>query len=86
MEIGDWIARDNPRRALSFVDELEAACDALAELPARWPLVERHHRRRIRKRAFGGYLIFFRTDRRGVTILRILHGARDYGPILFPDD
>ncbi|MFL5069704.1 MAG: type II toxin-antitoxin system RelE/ParE family toxin, partial [Xanthobacteraceae bacterium] len=27
--IGDWIAKDNPVRALTFVRELRVACDAL---------------------------------------------------------
>lgn len=33
LEIGDYIARDNPRRALSFVEELTRHCLALAAHP-----------------------------------------------------
>ena len=29
VEIGIYIARDNPKRALSFIDEVEIKCDAL---------------------------------------------------------
>ena len=35
--IGGWIARDNPRRARSFVKELSDACMSLAEQPRRFP-------------------------------------------------
>jgi toxin ParE1/3/4 len=32
-EIGDYIARDNPRRALSFLDELEEECGRIKLRP-----------------------------------------------------
>jgi plasmid stabilization system protein ParE len=51
LEIGDYIARDNPTRALSFVDELEEACKGLLDAPLRVPLIQeltRGYRRRIR--------------------------------------
>jgi plasmid stabilization system protein ParE len=31
--IGNWIAKDNPARALTFIRELRVACDALADAP-----------------------------------------------------
>jgi plasmid stabilization system protein ParE len=31
------------------------------------------------------YLIFYRVSDEGVEILHVLHGARDYEAILFPD-
>ena len=40
LDIGDYIADDNPVRALSFVDELEEACKGLLEAPLRFPLIE----------------------------------------------
>ena len=84
-QIGDWIASDNPRRAESFVEELIEACDASVELLRAWRLVERYERHGVRRRTLGDYLIFFRADDTQVTILRVLHGARDYEAILFPD-
>jgi len=33
-EIGDYIARDNPARAISFLEELRAHCDRVAAAPA----------------------------------------------------
>ena len=85
-EIGDWIARDNRRRALTFVEELEAACAGLADNPKRFQLVARYEAWGVRRRVHGTYLIFYREGPTEVTILRILHGARDYEPLIFPDE
>lgn len=35
MDIAFFIAQDNPTRALTFVDELEGKCNALADTPGR---------------------------------------------------
>lgn len=40
--IGDYIARDNPPRAQSFVAELAAKCASLGEMPKAYPLVPRY--------------------------------------------
>jgi toxin ParE1/3/4 len=39
-EIGDYIARDNPARAISFLDEVRARCDRIAATPASYPARE----------------------------------------------
>ncbi|MCA0432081.1 MAG: type II toxin-antitoxin system RelE/ParE family toxin [Proteobacteria bacterium] len=82
--IGDWIARDNPQRALSFVRELREACSKLSDMPKAWPLVPRYESLGIRKRTHGNYLIFCRVAELQVEIIRVLHGAQDYEDILFP--
>lgn len=38
-QIADFIAQDNPRRVLSFVEELRSKCFALADSPLGFPLV-----------------------------------------------
>jgi len=38
----------------------------------------------VRRRGHGNYLIFYRVDLEKVVIIHILHGAQDYGTILFP--
>ena len=48
LAIGDYIARDNPPRAQSFVAELAAKCASLGEMPKAYPLA-----RRARARIFG---------------------------------
>jgi len=54
--IADYIARDNPRRALSFVQELRDRCLSLVDMPLAFPLVPRYEDRGIRHRVHGNYL------------------------------
>ncbi|MGX5805115.1 type II toxin-antitoxin system RelE/ParE family toxin [Bradyrhizobium sp. Arg314] len=82
-QIGDHIAKDNPLRALSFVDELEQKCLTIATSPNAFPLVPRYERHEIRRRVHGNYLIFYRVNGEQVVIVHVLHGAMDYAAILF---
>lgn len=82
--IGDYIARDNPARALSFLQELRSKCLGLADMPERFPLVPRYEATGVRRRCHGDYLIFYRVEAEKVIILHILHGAQNYNTILFP--
>jgi plasmid stabilization system protein ParE len=83
-EIGDYVARDNPVRALSFVHELARACLELADFPEAWPVVTRYEQHGIRRRVHGRYLIFYRIAAERITVLHILNGAMDVEAILFP--
>ncbi len=83
--IGDWIARDDPRRALSFVGELRDACLGIADFPARFPLVPRYEAQGVRHRVHGNYLIFYRVEAEEVVVIHVLHGAMDYAGSLFPE-
>jgi plasmid stabilization system protein ParE len=83
--IGDYIARDNPRRAISFLRELREQCLGLAEMPKRFPLVKRYEAGGVRHRSHGNFLIFYRIEAEKIVIIHILHGAQDYRAILFPD-
>ena len=73
--IGDYIARDNPRRAVSFVTELHLHCARIAASPASFPLRE-ELAAGVRMAVHGRYLIFFREEQDAVRIERVLHGAR----------
>lgn len=83
-EIGDYIAADDPSRAVSFVRGIREHCAKIAISPlayvARPELGEG-----IRSCAHGRYLILFQPSDKDVLIVRILHGARDLLP-LFPHD
>ena len=83
--IGDYIARDNPARALSYVRELYQLCLDIADMPQAWPVVPRYEHHGIRRRVHGRYLIFYRIRADRITILHILNGAMDVEAILFPD-
>ena len=82
--IGDYIARDNPTRALSFIRELYRSCNELAEMPEAWPIVSRYEQYHIRRRVHGRYLIFYWVGAEQVTVLHILNGSMDVEALLFP--
>ncbi|MCG2841239.1 type II toxin-antitoxin system RelE/ParE family toxin [Sandaracinobacter sp. RS1-74] len=82
--IGDFIARDNPARAITFIQELRAKCLGLADLPRGYPLVQRYEDKGVRRCGHGNYLIFYRIEAERVVVLHVLHGAQDYTAILFP--
>jgi toxin ParE1/3/4 len=83
--IADYIARDNPVRAVSFVRELYERCLDIADMPAAWPIVPRYEHHRIHRRVNGRYLIFYRVGDDRITILHVLNGAMDVEAILFPE-
>ncbi|MDQ1198605.1 type II toxin-antitoxin system RelE/ParE family toxin [Agrobacterium sp. SORGH_AS 787] len=82
IRIADFIAESNPVRALSFIEELEQSCLAIGDMPNAFPFVARYERQGLRRRVHGDYLIFYRVETEHVTIIHILHGARDYVAIL----
>jgi plasmid stabilization system protein ParE len=84
--IGDWIAQDNPTRAVSFVAELVKSCKSIGKTPRGFPLVDRSCDLRLRRRVYGDYLIFYDVGTTSVEILHVLHGARDYAQIIFPSE
>jgi toxin ParE1/3/4 len=83
-EMGDYIALDNPLRAVSFIGEIRQHCKNIADRPhhyaARSDLGDA-----IRICAHGNYLIVFESLEDGALILRVLHGARDV-PGIFAGD
>lgn len=76
--IGDYIAQDNPHRAITFIAELRRQCDKIAASPKacrnRPELGEN-----IRSSVYGNYVIFFQDVQDGLCIVRVLHGAMDAG-------
>ena len=84
-QIADYIAADNPWRALSFIRELRSKCEDLVDSPNGFALVPRYEHYGIRRRVHGSYLIFYRVETAKVVIVHVLHGATDYGANLFGD-
>lgn len=80
--IGDAIAKDRQRRAVSFVAELREKCESLAALPEAFPVVRRYRAVQIRRRVHGSYLIFYRVKQDRIVILHVLHGAMNYDEFL----
>jgi toxin ParE1/3/4 len=84
VEIGDYIRADDPVRAETFVQDLLDRCFDLGEAARQYPLIPRYEDRNIRRCVHGRYSIFYRVSE-SLEIVRILHGARDFEAILFPD-
>ena len=76
IEIGDFIAQDNPERALSFLAEIEAKMQDASERPESFP-ARGDVCAGLRSARHGRYLIFFLNAGEEVQIVRVLHGARD---------
>jgi toxin ParE1/3/4 len=75
--IGDYIALDNPVRAVSFVQEIRARCESILDAPKGYPLVPRYGAG-VRKVAFGRYLILYTLNNaEEVIILHIPAAAQD---------
>jgi len=63
--MGDYIALDNPGRAVSFISELRAACLSLSSMARAFPLVPRYEAYGVRRRVNGNYLIFYKSNLKG---------------------
>jgi toxin ParE1/3/4 len=85
VRIGDYIAKDSPRRALEFVRKLRKQAEKLEHLPLAFPLAPRFEDAGIRRRVYRDYLIFYQVEADHIYVVHILHGAQDYESILFPE-
>lgn len=75
-EIADHIGSDNPLRAISFVDELTAKFERIAEHPesyAKRPELPAH----CRVAVHGNYRIIYKIEPPSPVILRVFHAARN---------
>ncbi len=75
-DIADYIGRENPERALSFVREIRKRFDEVAERPYIFPMHE-GWRHELRSALHGRYHIIFTIIEDEVHIVRVIHGARD---------
>jgi toxin ParE1/3/4 len=80
--IATYIAADNPRAALKFVDAVFQHLQLLATQPElgrvrRFPGGKFPGLRSWRVRGFRNYVMFYRLAGRDVEVVRVLHGARD---------
>lgn len=80
-EIGDWIAEDNPRRAVTFVQEIRDAFRRIGEGPLLFQL-RPDIGEDARLAVVGRYVILFRVDGDVVRIERVVFGGRDLPPLL----
>jgi toxin ParE1/3/4 len=83
-EIGDYIALDNPKRALRFIAEIRDRCFLIEQTPYASPL-RKNLGTGVRIIPFGRYMIFYtiHEDLGKIRIERVLHTARDIDPSFF---
>ena len=74
--IGDFIADDNPKRAVSFVAELREQCVTIAKAPQACRL-RPELGEGVRSCAHGNYVIFYTATKTRLTVVRVVHGAMD---------
>lgn len=72
-----YIAKDSPKRADTFVEELHNAAQALSENGPRYAVVPRYELLQIRSVSHRRYLILYQIIGDTVGVLRIVHSARD---------
>ena len=77
-EIWSYIAHDDQEAADRFLDELDRQLSSLERFPERCPLIPENRLMgtAYRHLVHGEYRTIFRSFRRTVLILRIIHGAR----------
>jgi toxin ParE1/3/4 len=83
--IAAYVAEGSPQSPLKLIRELRDRCDSLVDAPRGYPLVPRYEQFGIRRRPFGNFLIFYRVGAEAIEIVHVLHGARNYEPLLFPE-
>ena len=74
--IADYIALDNPHRAISFVQEIKLQCQKIGLAPSAYS-TRSEIAPGLRSCAFSRYVIFFQMEPDHVLIARILHSAMD---------
>ena len=77
MEIGDCIAADSPRQALSFVAAVRSACRSLASDSLRHPYHPDPDD--VSRMPIGAYLVLHRVVAGTVQIVRVVHDGQDLG-------
>jgi len=74
--IADYIARDNPPRAVSFIREIGARIRLVARNPLLYQL-RLEIGEGARMAIVGRYVILFRTVGKAIRIERVVYGGRD---------
>lgn len=84
-EIVEYTARDSPRAASHLADVFLGTADTLSILPRRGRAVPHPRRSDIREVFVFSYRLMYRADDDVVTILAVIHGARDLPTDALPD-
>src|SRR5437016_6283535 len=77
LDIGIYIARDSPVYAVRMIDRLVEAVEQLGLFPLSGRVVPEFERADLRELIVSSYRIVYLVQADNVTILRVVHGARD---------
>lgn len=64
-----------------LLDEIDETCGSLAQMPSAGRLRE-ELAAGLRCLPVGNYVVFYRPDDEGITVIRVLHGAGDLPQLL----
>jgi plasmid stabilization system protein ParE len=76
-ELADFIAHDSILHAIHFINRIVEACERLGQAPLLGRVLPELDRTNLRELLFRGYQIVYLVQDERVTILRVVHGARD---------
>lgn len=85
IDAAGYLARQREGLGTRFLDEVIDAIAQLTQRPTWTAMLDDAHFPGVRRkslRSFPKWHVFFRVDGRRVTILRVLHGARDISACL----
>jgi toxin ParE1/3/4 len=84
LAILEWIARDSPARAVTFLDRLDERIARLERQPhlGRVPRNPKLQSYGYRVLVVESYLVFYVLRRRTIEIHRVVHGSRDLDAVV----
>ena len=80
-QIADYIGRDSPFYAASFVRDIRSAAQSLQIFPEAGSIVPEVEQPAIREVFVKKYRLIYRVATDAIYILAIVHGARDFGKL-----
>jgi plasmid stabilization system protein ParE len=81
-EIEDYIARDSALHAVNFVNRIVESAELLLKTPHVGRVVPEFSSPELRELIYRGYRIVYVLKDDTVTILRVVHGARDLSDLI----
>lgn len=81
-QLAQFIARDKLTGALEWLDRLQAACQRLASQPEIGERLQTRRLGEVRRHVVGNYVVYYLPETFGITVLTILHVAREHEPLV----
>src|SRR5437870_3309641 len=81
-ELENFIARDSALHAINFIDRIVESAERSQKSPQLGRVVPEFGRTDLREVIFNGYRIVYLFRNDAVTVLRVVHGARDLAQLV----